>query len=51
MTKRCPDCIRPVCQRQLNLYCCKQRNDQDISKETIERLSLNPYEPHNLFLG
>ena len=49
--KRCPDCIRPICQRQLTLTGCKYRNDQDISKETIERLSINPYEIHNLFLG
>lgn len=49
--KRCPDCMRSICQRQLNLEGCKQRNDQDISKETIERLSLNPYEIHDLFLG
>lgn len=49
--KRCPDCIRPICQRQLNLGDCKYRNTQDITKETIERLSLNSYEIHDLFSG
>lgn len=49
--ERCFGCIRPICQRQLNLKGCKQRNDQDISKETIDNLSLNPYEIHNLFSG
>lgn len=49
--ERCLSCIRPICQRQLTFDGCKNRNDKDISKETIDQLSLNPYEIHNLFMG
>lgn len=49
--ERCSGCIRPICQRQLTLDGCKYRNARDISKETIDRLSLNSYEIHDLFMG
>lgn len=43
--KRCPDCIRPVCQRVLTLRGCKEK-----SVEEVTGVPLNPYAMHDLFV-
>ncbi len=44
--KRCPGCMRPVCQRKLTLNGCKDKKMQDIIGEP-----LNPYQMHDLIMG
>jgi len=44
--KRCPGCIRPVCQRILTLKGCKEKMVEEITGE-----SLNEYCMMDLFMG
>lgn len=51
MIKRCKECIRPICQRQLTLRGCKYINSKEISQETIDSLSINKFEMIDQFMG
>ncbi|MBU4075595.1 MAG: hypothetical protein KKI06_02625 [Euryarchaeota archaeon] len=42
--KRCPECIRPVCQCVLTLNGCREKRSQEIRGKP-----LNPYVMHDLF--
>ncbi len=44
--KRCPECIRPICQRILTLKGCKEKK-----VEKIDGIPLNEYSMHDLFMG
>jgi len=44
--KRCPGCIRPVCQRVLTLNGCNEKKVEEITGESI-----NPYRMHDLIMG
>lgn len=52
--KRCPECIRPICQRQLTLRDC---NDRTIELEPKEKSYVEGTEPmreygmHDFYLG
>lgn len=43
--KRCPGCMRPVCQRVLTLNGCNQK-----PAEEITGIPLNEYKMHDLFI-
>mgnify|MGYP003395559302 CR=1 FL=1 len=43
--KRCPGCIRPVCQRVLTLNGCNEKKVEEITGT-----SLNEYKMHDLFI-
>lgn len=43
--KRCPGCIRPVCQRTLTLNGCNEK-----MIEEIIGIPLNEYKMHDLFI-
>ncbi len=42
--KRCPECMRPICQRRLTLRGCKEKAIEEMSG-----IPLNDYTMHNLF--
>lgn len=44
--KRCPGCIRPVCQRILSLQGCNEKPVEEVKGEL-----LNEYKMHDLFMG
>jgi len=43
--KRCPGCMRPVCQRVLTLNGCNEKKVEEITGEP-----LRPYGIHDLFI-